>query len=121
VIPLNIKTNFLLAHLYPQLKITPKFIKKKILSLRREKLCSEKSTMLRIHIFLLLPLTYLINIEDMPTDLTYIDVKAKRTHDLRVLLEMCIEKDKDFLNLPIDDISNLNEYAVEIRYPDEFY
>jgi len=89
--------------------------------LRREKLCGEKFTILRIHIFLLLPLTYLINIEDMPTDLTYIDVKAKRTHDLRVLLEMCIEKDKDFLNLPIDDISNLNEYAVEIRYPDEFY
>jgi hypothetical protein len=89
--------------------------------LRREKLYGEKSTTLCIHIFLLLPLTYLINIEDMPTDLTYIDVNAKRTHDLRVLLEMCIEKDKDFLNLPIDDISNLNEYAVEIRYPDEFY
>jgi Uncharacterized conserved protein related to C-terminal domain of eukaryotic chaperone, SACSIN len=82
--------------------------------------------------------SYLIDIEDAPTDiicfhcqqaiekylkafLTYVDVKAKKTHDLRALLEMCIEKDKDFLNLPIDDISNLTEYAVGIRYPDEFY
>ncbi len=83
-------------------------------------------------------ISYLIDIKDAPTDiicfhcqqaiekylkafLTYVDVKAKKTHDLRALLEMCIEKDKDFLNLPIDEISELTEYAVEIRYPDEFY
>lgn len=51
----------------------------------------------------------------------YVNFKAKETHDLRALLEICLEKDKDFLNLSIDEISELTEYAVEIRYPDELY
>mgnify|MGYP006277603773 CR=1 FL=1 len=41
-----------------------------------------------------------------------------RIHDLKVLLELCRRNDKDFENV---DVGNLTFYAVEIRYPDEFY
>ncbi len=41
-----------------------------------------------------------------------------RTHDLRFLLNLCIEQDKEFEVL---NIGNLTFYAVEGRYPDEFY
>jgi len=33
-------------------------------------------------------------------------------------LSLCIEKDPDFNAISVDDLSS---YAVEIRYPDDFY
>jgi HEPN domain-containing protein len=41
-----------------------------------------------------------------------------KTHNLEFLLEMCIKEDADFKNV---DVSNLTYYAVEVRYPDDFY
>lgn len=40
------------------------------------------------------------------------------THDLEFLLELCLRQDSDFEEL---NIGNLKSYAVEVRYPDEFY
>lgn len=53
--------------------------------------------------------------------LTYIDVKAGKTHDIAALLEICIEKDRDFEQLDMDGLEELTFYAVEIRYPESFY
>jgi HEPN domain-containing protein len=51
----------------------------------------------------------------------YLTLKAKdfgKTHNLEFLLKLCSQEDKDFENL---DIGDLTFYAVEIRYPEEFY
>jgi len=53
--------------------------------------------------------------------LTSVDIKAGKTHDILSLLELCIEKDKEFETLPIEKLGKLTFYAVELRYPDEFY
>jgi len=53
--------------------------------------------------------------------LTLKDVRIKKIHDLNVLLDMCIEEDKEFENIDRDRITSLSHFAVEIRYPDEFY
>jgi len=45
-------------------------------------------------------------------------VDFEGTHDLKFLLELCISQDIDFKEL---EVGNLTSYAVEIRYPDEFY
>ena len=37
------------------------------------------------------------------------------------ILNLCIEQDKDFENLDKEKISQISFFAVEIRYPDEFY
>lgn len=41
-----------------------------------------------------------------------------KTHDLEALLELCAEQDSEFKYLPL---GNLTDYAVEVRYPEEFY
>lgn len=41
-----------------------------------------------------------------------------KTHNLEFLLESCLKIDPDFKDM---DVGNLSFYAVEIRYPDEFY
>ena len=41
-----------------------------------------------------------------------------KTHDLAYLLELCIKQDAEFEKL---NIGNLKVYAVDVRYPDEFY
>jgi len=46
------------------------------------------------------------------------DVDFGRTHDLRFLSELCSQQDSDFKQL---NVGNLTFYAVEVRYPDEFY
>jgi len=53
--------------------------------------------------------------------LTNENVKAGKTHDLQTLLEMCLKCDKDFEILDKEKISQLSLYAVEIRYPEEFF
>jgi HEPN domain-containing protein len=44
--------------------------------------------------------------------------KPKRTHDLSHLLEQCANIDQDFENIEIRELSS---FAVDIRYPGEFY
>ena len=46
------------------------------------------------------------------------NVDFGKTHNLEFLLELCLKQDLDFKNLKV---GNLSFYAVEIRYPDEFY
>ncbi|MHA1363901.1 MAG: HEPN domain-containing protein [Candidatus Freyarchaeota archaeon] len=53
--------------------------------------------------------------------LTHMDVRAGKTHDIATLLEMCIEKDKEFENMDIEKLENLTYYAVNVRYPETFY
>ncbi len=79
---------------------------------------------------------YLLAIEDAPLDvisfhcqqavekylkayLTWVDVRVTKTHDLASILNLCIEKDKEFEKLDRDKISKLTLYAVEVRYPEE--
>ena len=38
-----------------------------------------------------------------------------------MLLNLCIEQDKEFEQLDKEKISQLSLYAVEVRYADEFY
>ncbi|MEK7396798.1 MAG: HEPN domain-containing protein [Candidatus Poribacteria bacterium] len=45
-------------------------------------------------------------------------VEIRKTHDLQLLLDLCLEQDIDFSKLNVD---NLTSYAVEIRYTDDFY
>lgn len=53
--------------------------------------------------------------------LTSKNVRFERIHDLLTLLELCIQKDKDFEKLDKERIFELTFYAVDLRYPDEFY
>lgn len=41
-----------------------------------------------------------------------------KTHNLDFLLKLCVEKDKEFESL---SVGKLTEYAIGVRYPDEFY
>ena len=50
--------------------------------------------------------------------LIYNDIEFPRTHDVDYLLAECIKIDKDgFNNI---DLKSLNDYAVTVRYPDDF-
>ena len=53
--------------------------------------------------------------------LTYMDTRAGKTHDIAALLEMCIEKDREFENLDTEKLGNLTFYAVDVRYPETLY
>jgi Uncharacterized conserved protein related to C-terminal domain of eukaryotic chaperone, SACSIN len=53
--------------------------------------------------------------------LTEKNVRFGKIHDLLTLIEMCIREDKEFEKLDKDRISELTFYAVDVRYPDEFY
>ncbi len=46
------------------------------------------------------------------------NVDFGRTHDLEFLLQLCRKYDHGFEEL---DVGNPSFYAVEVRYPDEFY
>jgi len=48
------------------------------------------------------------------------EIDFKKNHDLVYLVELCSEIDKDFQELT-DLAKKLTFYAVEIRYPDDFY
>lgn len=50
--------------------------------------------------------------------LTYHNVKFPKTHNLEILMEKCLELDEEFQKIRF---KNLSMYAVEIRYPEEFY
>jgi len=53
--------------------------------------------------------------------LTYLDIKAPKTHDIATLLEFCLSADEEFKELDREKLEELTFYAVEIRYPDAFY
>jgi len=42
----------------------------------------------------------------------------ERTHDLTYLLDLCSKHDPNFNKFSVEELTS---YAVEIRYPDEFY
>jgi HEPN domain-containing protein len=46
------------------------------------------------------------------------NIDFEKTHDLEFLLELCVRQEDDFEKL---NIGNLMFYAIEVRYPDEFY
>jgi len=46
------------------------------------------------------------------------NIEFGKTHNLEFLVELCIKEDVDFKSL---DVGNLSFYAVEVRYPDNFY
>lgn len=54
--------------------------------------------------------------------LTSHKVEVKKTHDIEYLLDLCAEKNNDFLDLiEGEKASQLTDFAVEVRYPEEFY
>ncbi len=50
--------------------------------------------------------------------LVYHQKEFGRTHNIEFLIRLCSEIDKDFAHLSSGDLSF---YAVEVRYPDDFY
>jgi len=50
--------------------------------------------------------------------LIYHKVEIKRTHIIKYLLLQCAKIDKDFENI---EVKELSEFAVDIRYGEEFY
>jgi HEPN domain-containing protein len=50
--------------------------------------------------------------------LIYQKIDFGKTHNLEYLIKLCANHDKTFAAL---DVKNLSFYAVEIRYPDDFY
>jgi HEPN domain-containing protein len=50
--------------------------------------------------------------------LTFHNIPFPKTHILEILKQKCVEIDDSFQDI---DFKNLSQYAVEIRYPDEFY
>ena len=53
--------------------------------------------------------------------LTKAGVRTGRTHDIGFLLRLCEEQDEEFRNLPTEELSRLSFYAVQIRYPENYY
>ena len=49
--------------------------------------------------------------------LVYKGVIVERTHNLNFLLDVCSQHDNDFSTI---ETKNLNDFGVEIRYPDNF-
>lgn len=49
------------------------------------------------------------------------NINLKKTHNIYELLNCCIEIDKEFELLEKEQVDKLTIYAVEIRYPDDFY
>ena len=44
-----------------------------------------------------------------------------KTHNIDILLKMCLDLDRNFEILKDKNISYLTSYAVEFRYPDDYY
>ncbi len=80
----------------------------------------------------------LLQTEDSPTDiigfhcqqaiekyfkgyLTFKGQTAKKTHDIIALLNICKTFDTGFDKFDEEKLAELNFFAVEIRYPDEYY
>ncbi len=53
--------------------------------------------------------------------LTFISKPFGKTHDIAELIELCKENNDEFEYLYEIKANKLTRYAVEVRYPDEFY
>jgi len=53
--------------------------------------------------------------------LTDKEIRFGKIHDLRTLYELCVGEDKDFERFDKEKMADLTYYAVDLRYPDEFY
>ncbi len=53
--------------------------------------------------------------------LIYNGKEFRKTHDIAELIELCSELDSEFKELHKIGAIELTDYAVEVRYPDEFY
>ena len=53
--------------------------------------------------------------------LIYHQIPFGRTHDLIFLVQKCKDIDSDFEKFNTPKIDRLTDYAVEVRYPNEFY
>ena len=53
--------------------------------------------------------------------LVYNNKEIRKTHDIAELVRMCCEIDQEFNKLNREDLVSLTDYAVEIRYVDDFY
>jgi HEPN domain-containing protein len=54
----------------------------------------------------------------LKTYLVFKNIEFEKIHNLELLLKLCSEQDEEFNNV---SIGNLPDYAVEIRYPEDFY
>ncbi len=53
--------------------------------------------------------------------LIYNKKEFPKTHDLSILLQLCIDLDNSFNYLFSINIDKLTDYAIDLRYPDNFY
>ncbi len=53
--------------------------------------------------------------------LSFCDKPVLKTHNLSRIVQTCVEKDSDFVVLFEKGIDDLTSYAIEVRYPDDFY
>jgi HEPN domain-containing protein len=53
--------------------------------------------------------------------LSFVGKPFRKTHDISELIELCKEVDEEFEILYSLNAAKLTRYAVDIRYPDEFY
>ena len=53
--------------------------------------------------------------------LSFVGKSFRKTHDISELIELCKEIDEEFEILYSLNATKLTRYAVEARYPDEFY
>ena len=53
--------------------------------------------------------------------LVYNGKEISKTHNLALILRQCIELDSSFEKLASIDAALLTVYAVDLRYPDDFY
>ena len=54
----------------------------------------------------------------LKANLIFKQIEFDKSHNLEYLLEICIETDNEFSQV---EVGNLSFYAVEVRYPDDFY
>ena len=48
-------------------------------------------------------------------------IEIRKTHDIAELIQLCSEIDSNFEKLYQMRVDDLTKYAVDIRYPDDFY
>jgi HEPN domain-containing protein len=53
--------------------------------------------------------------------LTFLGKPFRKTHDITELINECAELEKDFDILFEINVDKLTQYAIDLRYPDEFY
>ncbi|MBI4726110.1 HEPN domain-containing protein [candidate division TA06 bacterium] len=53
--------------------------------------------------------------------LVFNGVEISKTHNLSLILQQCVDVDPEFENLKSIGADELTPYAVNARYPDDFY